>query len=78
MCPWANPDLLKETSSFTSAQSITALRESQPFSKSYEHDIVIVPCGVDEPVCRDKGENSEAPFCFFYVASFTKIELKIY
>jgi len=60
--PWAATDLLKETSSFTITQSIIVLCQSHAFSKTNEHDVVIIPCSVDESVCNDNVTNAENPF----------------
>jgi len=75
--PWANDDLLYETYLFSIVQSITSLRQSCVFSKNDEHDISIVPCCTGEPICNDNGVDTENPFCFFYVATFTKIGLQL-
>jgi len=56
--------MLSNTSSFTTFKSITSLRQSQAFSKNDEHDVDIIPCGADEPICVDNGTDVENPFFF--------------
>jgi len=56
--------MLFEASSFTNVKSITSLRQYHASSKNDQHNVDIVPCNVDEPICTDNETNTENPFCF--------------
>jgi len=71
--PWAPRILLDETSSYTSRESVVALRKSGcHFGKEHDRFLRITPCREDEPVCCDESSNPVGPLCYFYVTIFKK------
>jgi len=59
MYPWAKFDLLKETSRFTSSETLKTLHNLQIFSKTNEENVVIVPHESGEPICKDNTGDTE-------------------
>jgi len=80
---WASNNLLEETYSFTTFESIAKYRKKQNCHKSRvfgkEHDrfVKVMPCGVGEPVCCDESSDSEGPFCFIYSTVFRRLSLRL-
>ena len=74
---WAPTNLLDETSSFTSFESITTYKESETcpksrvFGKEDERFVKVMPYGKGEPVCADKSSD----FCFIYSTAFKRLKL---
>ena len=69
---WAPEDLLGETSTFTTLNSIAAYRKKQSchpshvFGKDHDKYVRLVACREGESVCSDEASNPEGPFCFVY------------
>ena len=80
---WAPGNLLEESSSFTTHESIMTYRKSETWHKSRvfrkEHDkfVKVVPCRVGEPVYCDESSDSEGPFCFIYSTVFKRLSLRL-
>jgi len=78
MYPWAQKNLLTESSFNTTREHIRSLRKSgYSFGKRQDRFIRIVECRVDEPVCCDEFSDPKGPFCFFYATLFKKILLRL-
>jgi len=68
---WAPQNLLDETSSYTSRETVVALRKSGcHFGKEHDRFVRIIPCREDEPVCCDESSDLDGPLCFFYATVF--------
>jgi len=75
---WAPPNLLEETSMYTSCDIIVALRKNErKFAKENDRSVRIIPCREDEPVCCDESSDPEGPFCYFYATVFKRILLRL-
>ena len=80
---WAPNDLLAETSSLTSFESIAKYKKGETCSKSRvfgkEHDkfVKVMPCGKGEPVCADESSDPEGPFYFIYSTILKRIKLRL-
>jgi len=81
--PWSPSNLLKETSEFTTRESIVLYRKSESchkyciFGREHNKFVRVVPCRVNEHVCCDESSDSEGPFCFIYSTIFTKLFLRL-
>jgi len=78
MYPWAQRNLLTESSFNTTREHIRSLRKSGcSFGKRHDRFIRIVECREDEPVCYDEFSDPKGPFCLFYATLFKKICLRL-
>ena len=80
---WAPADLLGETSTFTSLESIATYRKGQSchpshvFGKDHDKFVRVVACCVGEPVCADEASDPEGAFCFVYSTLFRRLGLRL-
>jgi len=76
---WAPADLLEETSTFTSLESISTYRNKQTchpsrvFEKDHDKFVRVVAWREGEPVCSDEASDPEGPFCFVYSTIFRRL-----
>jgi len=74
--PWAPPNLLTKTSSYTSHEKIVTLRKSKcHFDK--EDYWILDPFAVDEPLCCDEIISPNKPFCYFYATIFKRVLIRL-
>jgi len=76
-------DLLEETSTFTSLESITTYRKKQNchpsrvFGKDHDKFMRIVAYRKGELVCSDEASDPKGPFCFIYSTTFQRLGLHL-
>jgi len=75
--PWAPPNLLSETSSFTTHEKIVSLRKSKCHFGKENDWIYLDPCRVDETVCCDESISPNKPFCYIYATVFKRVLLRL-
>ena len=80
---WEPMDLLEETSTFTTLESIATYRKKQTchpsrvFGKGHNKFVRIVACREGEPMCADEAFDPEGPFCFIYSTIFRRLGLQL-
>jgi len=74
---WALPNLLTETSSYSSHEKIVTLRKSKCHFGKEDDWICLDPCEVDESVCCDEGISPSRHFCYFYAIVFKRVLLRL-
>jgi len=73
--PWALDDLLAETSSLTSFESIAEYKKGETYPKSRvfgkEHNrfVKVMPCGKGESMCADESSDQRALYVSFTPSS---------
>ena len=76
-------DLLEETSTFTTLESIATYRKKQScnpsrvFGKDHDKFVQMVACHEGEPVCSDEASDPKGPFCFIYSTIFRRLGLRL-
>jgi len=80
---WASADLLGETSTFTSLESIATYRKketchpSRVFGKDHDKFVRVVACREGESVCSDEASDPEGPFCFIYSTIIRRLGFRL-
>ena len=77
MYPWAQKNLLEETSIYTSHEQIVIyMKNERPkkciFGGENDRALKLVPYREDKPVYFDESSDPDGPFCYSYTTVFKK------
>lgn len=55
--PWAKMELPRETSGYTNLKKIKTFCNLQVISKTFEKDIILQACELEEPICKNEVDD---------------------
>jgi len=80
---WASSELLDECSCLLSTRAIREHKgdscsyDHRAFTKRHDDDIAVLPCTLEEPVCRYERANDGVPFFYFYQVVLKTISVRL-